>query len=316
MKSKTPQFLKDFESRLRSTKAVRFLRMRFDRKYAARLRNVNMEQHFNATPSRRADTSAQQSLTAALQSEFRLDPVLFFTPNFNIIIPTLMLRKMSGGPNTILAFGAHLAARGHRVRFISLNEGCEKNLSALMTHIRDVSGIHFDDQLITFVDGSASRSSPVPIGSRDRFMATAWWTFADTCAGAKLTKHKIPYYFKQDFEEVFYEGSEQQTECRATYLAQHHAIYNTSTLKSFFDNHFYVLPQDDRRATAQFFQPAFAADKFYPVGKNGKIRILFYARPNTAPRNLYRMGLRALDYLSASGFLAANEVEVFRLVKI
>lgn len=300
-KSKTPKFLKTLERSIRNTKLVRRIRNKPDPRQPG--------QRFGLESRDIADYEIRTMPPISIKQ----DPALYFTPSFNILIPSLFTEHMTGGPNTIFAFGAYLASLGHRIRFISTNKGCEKDTNILVSHLQQVSGIDFDIDLVAFANGCHEAKEPVSVGYRDRFMATAWWTFHDAQEAAARSKDKVPYYFVQDFEEIFYDGSEMQVRCRNTYLAPHHAIYNSVVLKQFYDTHFYIHGEDDQRQSTQFFQPTFPTHEFYPEQKTGSIKVLFYARPTKARRNLYDMGLKALEYLSHTDFLTANDVEVFAI---
>src|SRR5207237_5767427 len=119
----------------------------------------------------------------------------------------------------------------------------------------------------------------------------------------KLTKHQRFVYLIQDYELLLHPASTQQALAAETYGLDHIAVINSEWLAEFL-----VQQRVGRFADADFvdpalvFQPAVDRAVFHPrEGENvgGRRRLLFYARPTRGLRNLFDLGVAALQQPSA-----------------
>jgi hypothetical protein len=207
-----------------------------------------------------------------------------------VLIPSLELRKLTGGPNTILNLGASVAARGIPVRFVATH-GPAASPEELDTHLRTLTG-RAEALPVTFESIAASRRLRV---SRNDVVLATWWPTAHIAAGTlEPTGAREFLYLVQDFEPAFYPWSTNYALALQTYAMPMRAIFNTSLLRDHL-----VAGRMGRFATTEpdaisiAFEPAVDRELFRPRPADGPRRLLFYARPSK-PRNAFELGLAAL----------------------
>jgi hypothetical protein len=210
---------------------------------------------------------------------FVVDAALAAEPKLNVLIPSIGLRHMSGGPNTALQFVARLAADGERVRLISTDQGIDEGSDEdeLWRHISRLTGVARRHRNLEIVDGSKV-AQPVVIGENDVFFATAFWTAQAVKAALPLVRPQRFLYLVQDFEPGFFAASSQYALALETYSLDHFPIVNTQVL---FD--FLVANRIGRFADEQIllgdavvFQPSVDRFHFYvDVQPRDKRRLLF-----------------------------------------
>lgn len=249
---------------------------------------------------------------------FSIRPELSAAPHVNIVLPTLLLSGMSGGPNTIMNLGGRLAANGVNVRFISTDMGVDSNRAGLLAHIQNLSGApQASLQNISFLDGHI-RGRELHIGAADIFVATAWWT-------AQIIKQILPQmqlkkfiYLIQDFECGLYPYSTDYALALETYDLDYYPIVNHRFLYDhMIDQDFAPFKQIRSQAkSGHILDPAVDKKSFYysPKQNANNHTLLFYARPNSALRNMFEIGLSALRIACHEGifdkswrFLAVGE---------
>jgi len=232
-------------------------------------------------------------------------------PCLNVLIPGLVMRAMSGGPNTAFNLTYRLAHQGVPIRYISTDVEMDHDENVLWDHFSKVSGIGRRLANVELVSAH-DRSVATEIGEADVFFGTAWWT-------VQMIKHALPQmrtkqfiYMIQDFEPGLYAWSTRYALAMETYSMDFFGIINSRTLSD------YLFTQKIGRfadpAFAQkclTFDPALDRHLFFPeLPRNGgKQRLLFYARPG-APRNLYELGIMALRQAVARGAFGADGWEL------
>jgi glycosyltransferase involved in cell wall biosynthesis len=234
-----------------------------------------------------------------------VDNSLNSEPTLNILIPSLQMRHASGGPNTAYLLGCALARQGARVAFVATDMPLDEDLGPIRLHFEKVTGTVFDVLGVRLLDAS-DRNSSLAIGYNDVLMATAWWTAQAAKAVAGLLRHGAFYYLIQDYEVLFYQANENYADAEATYRFKYLPIVNTRLLHEYLINNRigrFADPEFAKRALV--FEPAVDGDKFFPEERKAGSprRLLFYARPTVAPRNLFALGVLALQ--------AAVEQEIF-----
>lgn len=229
----------------------------------------------------------------------------------NVLLPSLRLKSMSGGPNTALLLASMLAERGEHVRLIACDAPLEGEAAELFAYMARLLNRPVARDRIEIVDGF-DRTKPIPIGIRDVFFATAWWTAQIAKYAVANTVNKTFIYLIQDFEPILHEGSTFQARALETYGLPHIPVINTQLL----------LDHLIREGAGRFADPEFAADAlwfnpaldrthYFPVAsKISKRVLLFYARPSVARRNLFELGLAALRRAVASGAIDKDNWEV------
>ena len=232
-------------------------------------------------------------------------------PRLNVLVPALGMRNLSGGPNTALVLAGRLAAAGIRVRLVSTDLSPDKDSAPFWGHVRHLLGSDVPAGL-ELVDAH-DRSTPLSIGERDIFLATAWWTAQMAKYAVRHTAHQRFIYLIQDYEALFHAASTSQALAEETYTLDHIPVINSPWLYDFLVARHVGRFADERFArNALVFQPAVDRRVFYPRERadvSGRRRILFYARPTGGLRNLFELGVAALQKAVADGVLKADEWE-------
>lgn len=253
----------------------------------------------------------QGLLTPADPLNLYVDASRTAVPTLNVLLPGLCMRGMSGGPNTILNLTYRMAAQGVPVRYLSCSADMDADTAHLWTHVQALAGIPQRLPNVSFVCAH-DRRRPVAIGGDDVFFASAWWT-------AQMVKYALPLvrprrflYAIQDYEPVLHEHSTAHALALETYSLDCVPIVNHPLLLEYFVRH----------GIGRFAEPAFVAraavidpavdrqhffvDERRPAGPR---RLLFYARPRSAARNLFQLGVAALQRAAALGAFAAEPWE-------
>lgn len=227
--------------------------------------------------------------------EVRDDPGL--ARRVHIVLPSLQRRRLSGGPNTALALGQVLAARGIGVNFISCDEPVEPDRGVLHHHLALLTGIATTSAPVTFADGTDA-DRPVTIGASDLMLGTAWRTVQKFRHCLRELRCPRFIYLIQEYEPAFYPLSTHHALAMETYAMDHLAIYNHRFLRDFFRGR--GLDDGD----GSWFDPVIDTRHFHydPSAHDRDTRtLLFYARPTVAARNLYEIGCAALAEVAGEG---------------
>jgi O-antigen biosynthesis protein len=227
-----------------------------------------------------------------------IDVVEAFPRRLVVLIPSLEIHKLTGGPNTALNLGAEVAARGVPVRFVATHGGVGAE-DDLATHVQSLLGADGGHLPVSFESVAGSRS--LSIGRDDIVLAT-WWPTAFVAQDAVQATGAAEFlYLVQDYEPAFYPWSTSYALAQQTYAMPMRAIFNTSLLREHF-----VAGRIGRFAEAPAgaisiaFEPAIDGRLFRPLPHAGPRRLLFYARPGKA-RNLFELGIAALRRAVAEG---------------
>ncbi|TIO77088.1 hypothetical protein [Mesorhizobium sp.] len=232
-----------------------------------------------------------------------VDPVLSAEPRVLVLLPGLNRRYATGGPNTAYILGALLAQAGIPLSFVSVDVPPDSDITPLKQHIKQLTGVDPDQHGVQFVDAS-NRERPFKLGYNDVLFATAWWTAQPAKAAAAMLRSRRIYYLIQDFESTFYGGSVTHAVARETYSFDHLPVINTTLLRDQLAEE-KVGKYTDRTFVdaAIVFEPAVDRSYFYPQRRpqSEPRRLLFYARPTMAERNLFGLGVAALRAAAANG---------------
>jgi hypothetical protein len=224
-------------------------------------------------------------------------------PQLNVLVPGLGMRSMSGGPSTALNIACRMAAQGVPVRLVSTDLPTDRDPEPLWRHMMQLAGLRAPLANVRVLSAN-DRSRPFPIGVNDVFLATAWWT-------AQMAKHALPrmacrrfLYLIQDFEPGLHAHSTLHALAQETYGLDYYAIVNHPLL------HTYLTGQRVGRfadpgfaARSVVLDPAIDRSHFFPAERpaNGERTLLFYARPDSAQRNLFELGAAALRLAAERG---------------
>ena len=228
------------------------------------------------------------------------------SPRLNVLLPGLAMAHMSGGPNTAIALATALAASGVSIRFVSTDAAVDADSGPFWDHVRTLTRIERLPQNMELVDAH-DRSRTTSIGANDLFMATAWWTAQQAKYATRLTKQQTFLYLIQDYEPLLHAASTQYALASETYELPHVPIINTSLLHEFLTAQKIGHFKDDAFArSALVFEPALDQSIFHPreaPGSESHRRLLFYARPTNGLRNLFELGVAALQKAIGDGLL-------------
>ena len=238
-------------------------------------------------------------------------------PSINVLLPSLRLKHMSGGPNTALLLAALLAENGERVRLIACDASAEGEEAALFPHMDGLLQRPVARERIELVD-AFDRTRPTAIGTNDLFLATAWWTAQIAKYAVAKTVRKTFIYLIQDFEPILHEGSTFQARAMETYSLPHIPVLNTRLLLDHLVREGAGCYADPLfAANALWFEPALDRSYYFPdpgqARQSGKKVLLFYARPTVARRNLFEIGVVALRRAVASGVVDKDNWEVWAM---
>lgn len=240
-----------------------------------------------------------------------VEPSLSATARLHILMPGLNRRYATGGPNTAYILGCLLAKEGLPVTFVSIDVPPDPDIQPLIAHLEGLTGLNLSELDVQFADAS-DRGQPYSIGIRDVFMATAWWTAQAAKSAAALTNNPRFYYLIQDLENTFYGGSVLHSVSRETYSFNHQPIINTSFLRDQLAAEKFGRYRDQNFVNdAIVFEPAVDRSHFFPEHKtnSGPRRLLFYARPTMAERNLFGLGVASLRALASNGIFEGSDWE-------
>jgi hypothetical protein len=226
------------------------------------------------------------SLSAALSQK----------PTLNVLQPVLSPAVMTGGPNTVINLAHAIARSSVPVRIVTSQATSEADLYWFWQHLSVLTGETVRPSWLT-VASAGDAAHPLPIGSRDMFLATHWTT-------AQQVKRHLPhmdikrcFYLIQDYEPGFYPWSSNYALALETYGLDHIGVFNERLLYDYFVAQKVGIYADPELADQGLvFEPAVDRAHFHPPNEarvQGKRRLLYYARPGN-PRNMLGLGLEAL----------------------
>jgi beta-1,2-rhamnosyltransferase WsaF-like protein len=222
------------------------------------------------------------------------------TPELIVLLPSLELAQLTGGPNTALHLGARVAARGIPVRFVATHGNVEATSGALAAHLARLAGGTGRALPVSF-ESVLGTGRHLRLARHDTVVAT-WWPTA-YLADAAIERAGAPdfVYLIQDFEPAFYPWSTNYALAEATYSMPIRAIFNSGLVHAHFVAAGIGRFKGESNAPAAIaFEPAVDATLYRPRPRSGRRRLLFYARPSK-PRNLFPLGLRALREAADGG---------------
>jgi glycosyltransferase involved in cell wall biosynthesis len=225
-----------------------------------------------------------------------VDPSRNSIPTLQILLPSLQARHATGGPNTAYILGLQLANEGIPVGFIATDVLLDDDLSLIKNHLRGLTGLDPDKLGVEFRDAS-DRYRSLGLGYNDVLFATAWWTAQVAGSVTSMLRRKRIYYLIQDYETLFYGASENFADAEATYGFDHLPVINSRFLRDHLVERAIGRYADPGFASnAMVFEPAIDQSRFFPQDRLVGMprRVLVYARPTVAMRNLFSLGVATL----------------------
>jgi hypothetical protein len=228
-------------------------------------------------------------------------------PNLTILLPSLRSGSFSAGPMIALQIAAKIATNGFRVRVMAIDGAQEKynipedEISKLLKDTLEIK------DLPTSLEFEVLNTELV-VSKGEKFMATAWWTFEIAKGAASfMSPEGIPFYLIQDFEPLLHSSSDEMVLARNTYDQNMIPIVASPILAEYYlENKIGVVAEKISKDNESFIIPL-------PLLKNTLYRqndelplklkemmikpktLLFYARPTKAQRNLFHIGVKAIQ---------------------
>jgi glycosyltransferase involved in cell wall biosynthesis len=223
----------------------------------------------------------------------------------NILIPTIDLDHFFGGYIGKLNLAGRLAARGERVRIVTVDPVGPLPPSwpqAIETY-SGLAGL-FDQVEIVF-----GRESPgVEVTRSDRFVATTWWTAHIAREAVRQLEGERFLYLIQEYEPFTFPMGTYAALANESYTFPHFALFSTNLLRDYFRRHELgvyaagAAPGDEASAAFQNAITAVVPPTVDELSRRRTRKLLFYARPEAhASRNMFELGMLALDRLAQEG---------------
>jgi len=278
----------------------------------ARLRLDALPPPTLAQPPGRHGLPEGVAVIAAKIAPLRWSPSADAPQRINILIPTVDLAHFFGGYIAKFNLAARLAARGRRVRIVTVDpvgplpRGWRRTLEASA----GVPGL-LDHVEIAF----GRESSGLELSPRDGFVATTWWTAHIARHAAGVIGAPPFLYLIQEYEPFTFPMGSYAALAAESYVLPHVALFSSELLRGYFRTHAIGVyaggAQAGDRASAAFENaitavPAPTADD---LERRAGRRLLFYARPEAhAARNMFELGMIALDAVLREGLMAGWEL--------
>ena len=277
-----------------------------------RLAASAVETQLNRGGRQLAYTQYRDGLPSIAPLNLRLDPDLSARPRLNVLIPGMAMRAMSGGPNTAINLVYRMSHLGVPLRFISTDIAMDKDHGPLRQHFQALTGLSGEGADVEIVCG-ADRSVALPIGENDAFFASAWWNVQMIKYALPMMKRKRFFYIIQDFEPGLYPWSTEYALAMETYSLDYYGILCSNLLSEHMSSRRIgaFADEDFLQNKMTVFEPAVDRSVFYPepAEPGARRRLIFYARPNTARRNLFELGLYSLRTANELGVFEGEEWE-------
>jgi O-antigen biosynthesis protein len=239
----------------------------------------------------------------AVPLNIRLDPGLASRPRLNVLLPGLAMHCLSGGPNTALNLAYRMAAHGVPVRYVATDLPADRDQRPLVRHMMRLAGIDTRFEHVEIVTGH-DRRVPLALGENDVFLATAWWTAQMVKAALPRMRCKRFLYLVQDFEPGLHAFSSHYALAYETYGLDYYAIVNHRLLYDYMvANSVGRFGEPQFAARCAVLDPAIDRAHFYPGERSASAprTLLFYARATAAERNLFELGVAALNAAAERG---------------
>jgi hypothetical protein len=246
-----------------------------------------------------ADPAQPPTLDALLRERFPgLEPLRTYAaphdaPRVTVVTDSINAGSLYGGVGTALVLAALLARRlGAGLRLVTRTEPPDAaNIGAVL----GVHGIPWDGNVDLLHAPPGPDARDVPVGPRDVFLTTSWWTTWATRRG--VSPARIAYLLQED-ERGFYPLGDDHLRCTET-LTDPALLYVVNA--GLLLDH---LRAEGLAPGAVAFEPAFPLAAYHPEARDEDAprRFFFYARPHN-PRNLYWRGLEALGAAIEEGVL-------------
>jgi hypothetical protein len=227
----------------------------------------------------------------------------------NVMVPDFNPNLVYGGYIALFNFVKILVSDGYRVRFIL----CDDTISSVKGLQAEAQKHSLMGEIVNLTELVLGKNEVVKVNPKDQFVAYSTWTAFHADQLARETNGKPFIFFIQENETVFYKYDSLHALCSSAYNLNHHAIFNSSILKNYFQSKkMSVFREGAIEAGAQYasFEHALSEVEKPEVGyldERDERKVIFYARPEDhAARNLFEIGVLALRKAINEGVFSPN----------
>ncbi len=218
-------------------------------------------------------------------------------PRINLVTDSIGADSLFGGVATSIVLGVLWADRtGRRLRIVTRNSPPEAaGLAGLYASLGVLPERQPELAHIPPEDGDL-----LPVGRDEVYLTTSWWTTTSVLGAAP--PDRVVYLLQED-ERAFYPvGGESLRATAAMGRTGQQVVVNTEGLRRHLAASGVPGMED-----AVSFEPSFAAFRRDGrlLGADGLRHLFFYARPHN-PRNLFDLGIAALDAAIEAGAFSAD----------
>ena len=224
----------------------------------------------------------------------------------NLLIPTFDLEHFFGGYIAKLNLAQALAARGERVRIVTVDPvgALPRDWRAAVEAYAGLGGL-FDRVEVAF----GRESGGVEVSRDDAFVATTWWTAHVAQAALGSLGGDRFLYLIQEYEPFTFPMGSFAALAEASYALPHHALFSSELLRGFFRERQIGVFAGGGGESTSFQNAITAVDPPAAAAMAGRRRLLFYARPEPhAARNMFELGVLALSRALERGAFAGWEL--------
>jgi glycosyltransferase involved in cell wall biosynthesis len=219
-------------------------------------------------------------------------------PRVNVLVPSIDLKHLFGGYIAKLNLARRLAARGARVRIVTVdpNPPLAPGWRAEVEAFEGLAGL-FDEVEVAF----GREGGRLEVSPQDRWIATTWWT-AHLADAARRELGGGPFlYLIQEHEPFTFPMGTWAALAAGSYELEHRALFSTELLRGWFRARglgVFAAGAEAGDAASASFQNAITdvtPDGAARLAARAPRRLLVYARPEPhAARNMYELALLAL----------------------
>jgi hypothetical protein len=217
----------------------------------------------------------------------------------NLLIPTIDLEHFFGGYIAKFNLAGRLAARGLRVRLVTVDP-VGPLPRAWRSTVESYSGLAgmFERVEVAYGRGSGR----LEVSREDTFVATTWWTAHIAQAALEELGNEGFVYLIQEYEPFTFPMGSFAAVAEQSYRFPHFGLFSTELLRGYFRHRSigaYAAGASEGDAASAAFQNAITAiqppTEAELSGRPSR-RLLFYARPEPhAARNMFELGVLALQ---------------------
>ena len=230
----------------------------------------------------------------------------------NVLIPTIDLEHFFGGYIAKFNLALALAARGARVRIVTVDH-VPPLPPSWREQIESYSGLAgvFDRVELEFARGAGTG---LEVSPADSFIASTWWSALIAGEATRAIGRERFLYLIQEYEPFTFPMGTYAALAEQSYATSHHALFSSELLRGYFRAHGIGVYAAGKRAgdtASASFQNAITdvpAPTAAELAGRRTRKLLFYARPEPhAARNMFELGVMALGRALEQGALGGWE---------